>query len=142
VNIHLIEHMNNFAKLSDNVWESGWWTLDENKAQKLVGGEIFFHKKKQEPSFYGGTILGYRVEQDGEYEGKIIFNVITEGVLDFRVGRGEIREDLYLEGAGEARTHFQHFTPFLHVIVLHNLIDFRAGTYNTHIPLEDIEELG
>jgi hypothetical protein len=75
VNIHLIEHMNNFAKLSDNVWESGWWTLDENKAQKLVGGEIFFHKKKQEPSFYGGTILGYRVEQDGQYQGKIIFKL-------------------------------------------------------------------
>ena len=75
MNIHLIEHLNNFAKLSDNVWESGWWTLDENKAQKLVGGEIFFHKKKQEPSFYGGTILGYRVEQDGQYEGKIIFKL-------------------------------------------------------------------
>jgi hypothetical protein len=75
VNIHLIEHLNNFAKLSDNVWESGWWTLDEDQAQKLVGGEIFFHKKKQEPSFYGGTILGYRVEQDGEYKGKIVFKL-------------------------------------------------------------------
>lgn len=75
MNIHLIEHMNNFSKLEDNVWESGWWKLDESKAQKLIGGEIYFHKKRQEPSFYGGTILGYRVAQDGEYQGRIIFKL-------------------------------------------------------------------
>ena len=75
MNIHLIEPFNNFSKLSDNVWESGSWKLDEDKAQKLVGGEIYFHKKRQEPSFYGGTILGYRVEQDGQYQGRIIFKL-------------------------------------------------------------------
>ena len=73
MNIHLIENVNNFAKLKDNSWESGWWNLDENKAQKLVGGEIYFHKKQRESSFYGGTITGYRVEQDGPYEGRIVF---------------------------------------------------------------------
>jgi hypothetical protein len=87
MNIHLIEHLNNFAKLQDNVWESGWWKLDEIKAQKLVGGEIYFHKTRQDPSFYGGNILGYRVEQDGEFQGRVIFklkhiqscrNVITD----------------------------------------------------------------
>lgn len=73
VNIHLIENVNNFARLKDNAWESGWWVLDESKALKLVGGEIYFHKKQQEPSFYGGTITGYRVEQNGQYEGRIVF---------------------------------------------------------------------
>jgi hypothetical protein len=73
--IHLIEKMNNFVKLQDNIWESGWWSLDEVKAEKLVGGEIYFHKQQQEPSFYGGTILGYRVEHDGQYQGKIIFKL-------------------------------------------------------------------
>jgi len=75
LNIHLIEHSNNFAKLQDNVWESGWWNIDERRAQELVGGEIYFHKKRQEPSFYGGTILGYRVEADGQYQGRIIFKL-------------------------------------------------------------------
>jgi len=75
MNIHLVEPLNNFVKLNDNVWESGCWAVDEDKAKKLVGGEIYFHKKRQEPSFYGGTILGYRVEQDGEYQGKIIFQL-------------------------------------------------------------------
>jgi hypothetical protein len=76
MNIHLIEHSNNFKMLEDETWESGWWELNETNAQKLVGGEIYFHKKRQEPSFYGGTILGYRVEQGGgQYQGRIIFRL-------------------------------------------------------------------
>ena len=75
MNIHLVEPLNNFVKVQDNVWESGSWQLDEDQAQKLVGGEIYFHKKRQEPSFYGGTILGYRVHQEGECQGKIVFKL-------------------------------------------------------------------
>jgi hypothetical protein len=75
MNIHLVEPLNHFVKLKDNVWESGWWRLDEDKAKKLVGGEIYFHKKRLAPSFYGGTILGYRVNKDGESQGKIIFKL-------------------------------------------------------------------
>ena len=75
MNIHLIEQLNKFIKLQNNVWESGWWKLDEDKAQKLVGGEIYFHKSRQTPSFYGGTITGYRVEQEGEYQGRIVFQL-------------------------------------------------------------------
>jgi hypothetical protein len=75
MNIHLIEKFNNFVKLQDNTWESGWWSIDESKAKKLVGGEIYFHKKQLEPSFYGGTITGYRIEQDGQYQGRIIFKL-------------------------------------------------------------------
>lgn len=75
MNIHLVEPLNHFVKLQDDVWESGWWTLDEEKAKKLVGGEIYFHKKRHEPSFYGGTIIGYRVNQDNEYPGQIFFKL-------------------------------------------------------------------
>ena len=75
MNIHLVEKLNNFVRLEDNVWESGWWSLDESKAKKLVGGEIYFHKKQQERSFYGGIIIGYRIEQDGQYQGKIVFKL-------------------------------------------------------------------
>jgi hypothetical protein len=75
MNIHLVEPSNNFTKLQDNVWESGCWKIDESKAQQLVGGDIYFHKTRAEPSFYGGTILGYRVEADGEDQGRIIFKL-------------------------------------------------------------------
>jgi len=71
--IHVVEKMNNFRKLKDNLWESSGWKLDEGKAKKLIGGEIYFHKEREEPSFYGGTIKGCRVEQEGLNQGRIIF---------------------------------------------------------------------
>jgi len=75
MNLHIVDKMNNFVKINDIVWESGWWELDERCAKELVGGEIFFHKTRQEPSFYGGTVLGYRIVADGPYRGKIIFTL-------------------------------------------------------------------
>jgi hypothetical protein len=71
--IHLIEKLNNFKKLRDNIWESGGWKLNESKAKGLIGGKIYFHKERQEASFYGGTVRGFRVEQDGQNQGKIAF---------------------------------------------------------------------
>jgi len=71
--IHLKENSNNFVRLKENLWESGWWALDENRAATLVGGKIYFHKGLQESSFYGGDITGYRVVQDGEHAGLIVF---------------------------------------------------------------------
>jgi hypothetical protein len=71
--IHLIEKADNFNKLREKIWECGWWKLDEDKAKKLVGGHIYFHKKRSEPSFYGGSILGYRVKQEEPNQGRIIF---------------------------------------------------------------------
>lgn len=71
--IHLTLSSNNFKKLKDNMWECGWWCVDENQAEQLIGHEIYFHKKRMEPSFYGGTIRGYRVDEEGQYQGKTIF---------------------------------------------------------------------
>ena len=75
MNIHLVEPLNHFVKLQDDIWESGSWRLDEDKAKKLVGGEIFFHRRRPDPSFYGGTILGYRFSQDEVDQGKVIFKL-------------------------------------------------------------------
>jgi len=75
MNIHMVEPANKFVKLPDSQWESGWWILDENKARELVGGEIYFHKKQQEPSFFGGIITGYRIEQGESNQGKIVFTL-------------------------------------------------------------------
>ncbi len=73
MDIHLVENLNNFAMLKENLWESGWWGLEESEAAKLVGGKIYFHKEQQERSFYGGNITGYRVVQDGVHKGLIVF---------------------------------------------------------------------
>jgi len=71
--IHVLEPVNNFKKLRDNLWECGWWRLAENQVQDLLGSSIFFHKKRLEPSFYGGTIKGYRIEEEGPYQGRVVF---------------------------------------------------------------------
>jgi len=34
--IHLVEKLNNFVRPKENLWESGWWALDESEAAKLV----------------------------------------------------------------------------------------------------------
>ena len=75
MNIHMVEPLNKFVKLPDNSWESGWWTIDETKAKELVGGEIYFHKKQGEPSFFGGTITGYRLDPDVQLQGKVAFTL-------------------------------------------------------------------
>jgi len=87
MNIHLIASLNSFVKLQDNTWESGDWLMDESKAQKLVGGEIYFHKKRQEASFYGGKILGYSIHQDAAERKRIVFN------LEYRLSCRNISTD-------------------------------------------------
>lgn len=71
--IHVLERTNNFVKLGDNIWECGWWKLGEDRVQDLIGSEIYFHKKKLESSFYGGTIRSYRIEPEGPHQGQIVF---------------------------------------------------------------------
>ena len=75
MNIHIVEPLNNFVKLPGGRWESGWWNIDESKAKELVGGEIYFHKNQQEPSFFGGSITGYRIDQDAQHQGNIVFTL-------------------------------------------------------------------
>lgn len=85
--IHIIDNTNNFSKLRDNVWECGFWKLQEDKAKKLVGGHIYFHKTRLEPSFFGGTILGYRIQDAGPEQGRIIFE------FQYSSAHREIRTD-------------------------------------------------
>ena len=54
-------------------WESGFWSLPEDTAKKLIGGSILFHEKKSTPSYSSGIILDYRIQETGEWEGLVIF---------------------------------------------------------------------
>src|SRR5438477_2534803 len=72
--IHLIEKMGFIRRLpdTDEYCESGYWAVPESTARALIGGEIYFHKKQAEESFFGGRITGYRVDNES-YPGRIIF---------------------------------------------------------------------
>jgi hypothetical protein len=73
--IHLIERIGYIQKLEEQIFESGLRAVTPDTAQSLLGGDIYFHKKQKEPSFYGGKILGYRIhDEDDEYRGRIIFS--------------------------------------------------------------------
>lgn len=54
-------------------WESGNWALTEATAAGLVGGDLYLHEKKSEPSYFGGTILGFRRLSDGDDADKVVF---------------------------------------------------------------------
>ena len=79
-NLHLVERKNNVSKVqnSDNEWESGYWVVSDETAQKLVGGNLYLHEKQSAPSHFGGTITGYRVFRDSsqpEVDGRVIFRI-------------------------------------------------------------------
>lgn len=72
--IHLIERLKNFEKIEGRIFESGLWDVSPRTAESLVDGDIYFHEKQKEPSYFGGKILGYRIhESDDRYNGRIIF---------------------------------------------------------------------
>lgn len=90
--IHLVERVPAVRKIDKdkNEWESGLWVVSEESAQKLVGGRLFLHAGKQQPSHFGGEILGYRVEGTGEKAGHVVFTVFAaidcKGVKVARTG--------------------------------------------------------
>ena len=75
--IHLIEKRGYITKLKDGEreYESGWWPVSEETARSLIGGLVLFHETRTKPSFFGGTILGFRIETEGEYQDRIVFRV-------------------------------------------------------------------
>ena len=72
--IHLIEKLALFERVEGNIYDSGNWNVTPHQAEELIGGDIYFHKKQKEPSFFGGKILGYRIHQsDDQLNGRVIF---------------------------------------------------------------------
>jgi len=72
--VHLLEKHGLMTKLEGNVHESGFWKVSPKIAESLVGGDIYFHKKQKESSYFGGKILGFRIhEEEDERKGRVIF---------------------------------------------------------------------
>ena len=71
--IHVIESEGRIERMDERIWESGFWPVFPAKAKRLVGGSIFFHKKGTAPSFFGGVILDYRIEEAGKFAGQVAF---------------------------------------------------------------------
>jgi hypothetical protein len=75
--IHFVERSDNVRKSdkSRNEWESGYWAVGEDTAQKLIGSVLYLHRTKLQASHFGGSILAYRVEQSGAQAGRVVFKL-------------------------------------------------------------------
>ena len=76
--VHLIERLNNVRKLpgSHGFWESGYWAIVPETAERLVGGNLYLHSHQNEPSHFGGEIISYSIfqdENDLNKNGRIVF---------------------------------------------------------------------
>lgn len=79
-NIHVLERTEIIKKIEGQIHECGFWKLTPEAAESLIGGDIYFHKKQKEPSFFGGKILGFRVhEEEDERHGRIVFRFEYSG---------------------------------------------------------------
>lgn len=59
-----------------NTYVSGYWSLSEKTAQSLVDGQIYFHERQDDPSFYGGKVISFEQITEGEYRNKIVFKFL------------------------------------------------------------------
>ncbi|MFA5939704.1 MAG: hypothetical protein WC809_10160 [Sinimarinibacterium sp.] len=89
--IHLIERDGRLTPVQRGSmeYESGFWAVSDDTAKMLVGGDILFHKTQTTPAFFGGQITGYRVQPNGEWQGRIVFKFCAdpERLRGVRAGR-------------------------------------------------------
>lgn len=63
-------------------YTSSAWYIPEDEAKALIGGMIYFHEAKDQPSYFGGRITGYslcHVEDDQRARIVIELTAVPEG---------------------------------------------------------------
>lgn len=78
--IHFVERKNNVTKAQDypGEYESGYWVINKETAERLVGGNLYLHSTQDAESHYGGVIQAWRVIESDErpdIKGRIVFRI-------------------------------------------------------------------
>ena len=78
--IHFVERKNNVRKVQGTIdeWESGFWVVSHETADRLVGGDLYLHSRQAAASHFGGLILGWRAISDSaqpDIDGRIVFHI-------------------------------------------------------------------
>lgn len=47
-------------------YTSAAWDIPVTDADALVGGMLFFHESKEQPSYFGGKVTGYRLSEGAD----------------------------------------------------------------------------
>jgi len=78
--IHLIKNDRGLPSITPigqqagtGIYYIGFWVIAEATANKLIGGNIFFHEHQTEPSFFGGVIKCVVKVDQGMYPNRIVF---------------------------------------------------------------------
>jgi hypothetical protein len=70
-----------------NEWESGFWAIIPETAQRLVGGTICLHEAQDKRSRFGGEILSFRIATEEKHKGRVAFRFrATQEARDVRAG--------------------------------------------------------
>ena len=99
--IHVVErlHHERRVEMTTDDWESGYWAIARETAERLIGGQIFLHGGQAEPSRFGGDILSFRVQTGGEFDGRIIFRfrptTQCKGIVTSRQGWGNEKKVIW-----------------------------------------------
>ncbi|MCJ2068133.1 hypothetical protein MKK75_04790 [Methylobacterium sp. J-030] len=86
--IHLICHRQdgrykNLQLIGNQTYRSGYWKISEADAQALIGGWVYLHERKAEPSGFGGRVT--KIEPTAsDYDGTgrrygLVFEACREG---------------------------------------------------------------
>lgn len=78
--IHFVERKNNVRRVQGTVdqWESGYWVVAHETADRLVGGDLYLHARQDSPSHFGGVILSWHAVDDRskpDIDGRIVFRI-------------------------------------------------------------------
>lgn len=58
----------------NHIYRSAAWDFDLATAEKLIGGQIYFHQEKGQASHYGGDVVSVgAVQTDNAHEERIVF---------------------------------------------------------------------
>lgn len=79
-------NLNGLTKLVEgtNRYPSCCWDLSPEKAASLVGGWIYLHPKKSEPSEFGGVVLGVEATAIGGPSREHRYAIIFEARMEAR----------------------------------------------------------
>jgi hypothetical protein len=54
------------------VYESSFWVLGTESADALIGGEVLFHERQSDASYFGGRVIAIERLRDGEFVGRAV----------------------------------------------------------------------
>ncbi len=92
--IHLIcRNREGVIALKMPEFESRAWDIPEEEAKAIIGGMICFHETKTLPSYFGGIVKSYRIEQtDDAHSTRVVFTLTATSSAKNQswVGRSDV----------------------------------------------------